>query len=105
MLSPAPPSVLKMAGGENPKRVYGRKSGPSTRMGNVAQVRAAFLAAQDYGRRWDLWEKRGQPKGDLPPPRDLRLETLLEVLRGRALVETHCYRAGQMLLMLDVAGE
>jgi imidazolonepropionase-like amidohydrolase len=105
MRFPGAPPVLKMACGENPKRVYGRKSGPSTRMGNVAQVRAAFLAAQDYGRRWDLWEKRGQPKGDLPPARDLRLESLLEVLRGKVLVENHCYRADEMLLMLDVAAE
>jgi imidazolonepropionase-like amidohydrolase len=102
---PGAPPVLKMACGENPKRVYGKKAGPSTRMGNIAVVRAAFLAAQDYGRRWDLWEKRGQPKGDLPPPRDLRLETLLEVMRGKILVENHCYRADEMLLMLDVATE
>jgi imidazolonepropionase-like amidohydrolase len=105
MRFPGAPSVLKMACGENPKRVYGKKSGPSTRMGNVAQVRAAFLAAQDYGRRWELWEKKGQQRGDLPPPRDLRLETLLEVMRGKVLVENHCYRADEMLIMLDVAAE
>jgi imidazolonepropionase-like amidohydrolase len=105
MRFPGAPAVLKMACGENPKRVYGKKSGPSTRMGNVAQVRAAFLAAQDYGRRWDLWEKKGQQRGDLPPPRDLRLETLLEVMRGKILVENHCYRADEMLLMLDLAAE
>jgi imidazolonepropionase-like amidohydrolase len=105
MRFPGAPAVLKMACGENPKRVYGKKAGPSTRMGNVAQVRAAFSAAQDYWRKWDAFEKKGRAKGDLPPPRDLRLETLADVLRGRILVQNHCYRADEMLLMLDVAAE
>src|SRR2546422_5850862 len=34
---------LKMACGENPKRVYGRRGGPSTRMGNMAGYRAPFI--------------------------------------------------------------
>src|SRR5256714_1039920 len=33
---------LKMACGETPKRVYGRRGGPSTRMGNMAGYRSAF---------------------------------------------------------------
>jgi imidazolonepropionase-like amidohydrolase len=105
MRFPGAPYVLKMACGENPKRVYGKKAGPSTRMGSIAQVRAAFTAAQDYWRKWDAYEKKGRPKGDLPPPRDLRLETLADVLRGRILVQNHCYRADEMLLMMDVAAE
>ena len=105
MRFPGAPYVLKMACGENPKRVYGKKAGPSTRMGNIAGVRAAFSAAQDYWRKWDNYDKKGRQKGDLPPPRDLRLETLAEVLRGRILVQNHCYRADEMLLMLDVAAE
>jgi imidazolonepropionase-like amidohydrolase len=105
MRIPGSPDVLKMACGENPKRVYGKKSGPMTRMGNIAQVRAAFAQAQDYGRKWDAFDKKGRTKGDLPPPRDLKLETLVGVLRGEILVENHCYRADEMLLMLDVAQE
>jgi imidazolonepropionase-like amidohydrolase len=105
MRFPGAPYVLKMACGENPKRVYGKKAGPATRMGNIAQVRAAFNQAQDYWRKWDAFEKKGRAKGDLPPPRDLRLETLSEVLRGKVLVQNHCYRADEMLLMLDVAAE
>jgi imidazolonepropionase-like amidohydrolase len=94
-----------MACGENPKRVYGKKAGPSTRMGNVAQVRAAFLQAADYLRKWDNWRKKARPKGEPPPPRDLKLETLGEVMAGRVLVQNHCYRADEMLLMLDLARE
>src|SRR5712691_2098294 len=71
---------LKMACGENPKRVYGnRAGGPSTRMGNMAGYRGAFIQAEDYRHKWDKWNQ--DQKGD-PPERNLRLETLAEVLRG-----------------------
>jgi len=93
---------LKMACGENPKRVYGQRGGPSTRMGNMAGYRDAFIAAQNYRRRWDKWNKDHQ--GD-PPERNLRNETLAEVLRGNMYVHNHCYRADEMMQMLDLAKE
>src|ERR687889_363882 len=80
---------LKMACGENPKRVYANR-GPSTRMGNVAGYRAAWIQAEQYRRRWDSW-LAGNRQGD-PPSRDLGLETLAEVLRGNIYVHNHCYR-------------
>jgi imidazolonepropionase-like amidohydrolase len=92
---------LKMACGENPKRVY-RSRGPSTRMGNVAGYRAAWIQAEAYKRRWDKWNANHQ--GD-PPARDLGLETLAEVLRGNILVHNHCYRADEMAQMIDIARE
>src|SRR3954467_4146239 len=55
---------LKMACGENPKRVYGNRGGPSTRMGNVAGYRAAWIRAVDYRRKWDKWN--ADHKGDAP---------------------------------------
>ena len=99
--------VLKMACGENPKRVYGieRKVAPSTRMGNYAGYRAAFAQARDYEYKWQLWTKTERKQGKAPPPRDLKLETLVEVLEGRIWVQNHCYRADEMLLMLDLADE
>ena len=92
---------LKMACGENPKRVYSQR-GPSTRMGNVAGYRAAWIEAERYRRRWDKWNADG--KGD-PPERNLGLETLAEVLRGNILVHNHCYRADEMAQMIDIANE
>ena len=93
---------LKMACGENPKRVYGQKGGPSTRMGNVAGYRTAWIEAEQYRRKWDKWN--ADHKGD-PPGRDLNLETLAEVLRGNILVHNHCYRADEMAQMIDIAHE
>ncbi len=124
---------LKMACGENPKRVYGSNhQAPSTRMGNVAGYRQAFADAQDYQQQWDKYNRElaeynkkkneraeGQPKKskdkdgaaekDLTPPsppkRDLKLETLAEVMKGNILVHMHCYRSDEMATMLDVAKE
>ena len=52
MKFPGAPHSLKMACGENPKRVYGsRGSAPSTRMGNMAGYRNAWISAVDYQKR------------------------------------------------------
>ena len=101
MKFPGAPHGMKMACGENPKRVY-RSRGPSTRMGNMAGYRAAFIQAEGYRQRWDKWNRNHE--GDAPT-RDLRLETLAEVLRGNILVQNHCYRADEMALMLDLGHE
>lgn len=93
---------LKMACGENPKRVYGNRGGPSTRMGNVAGYRAEWIKAEQYRRKWDAWLK--DRKGE-PPARDLGLETLAEVLRGNILIQNHCYRADEMAQMIDISHE
>ncbi|MBV8748398.1 MAG: amidohydrolase, partial [Candidatus Eremiobacteraeota bacterium] len=92
---------LKMACGENPKRVYASR-GPSTRMGNMAGYRAAWIAAEAYKRKWDAWN--ATHKGD-PPARDLTLETLAEALRGDIYVHMHCYRADEMAQVIDMSHE
>jgi imidazolonepropionase-like amidohydrolase len=104
MKFPGAPQGLKIACGENPMRTYGgRGRSPSTRMGNVAGYRRAWIDAADYVRRWDSW-RRGNRAGD-PPRRDPQLDTLAGVLRGEILVQNHCYRADEMAIMIDVARE
>ncbi len=101
MKFPGAPYGLKMACGENPKRVYAAR-GPATRMANVAGYRAAWIQAEAYRRRWDKWNARHEGEA---PTRDLGLETLAEVLRGNILVHNHCYRADEMAQMIDIARE
>ena len=108
---------LKMACGENPKRVYGSKlQSPATRMGNVAGYRQAFADAQEYQRGWQKYEREladYEKKKDTDedakqpdePKRDLKLETLRGALEGKILVHIHCYRADEMQVMLDLADE
>ncbi|HTL50486.1 MAG TPA: amidohydrolase [Steroidobacteraceae bacterium] len=118
MKFPGAPQGLKMACGENPKRVYGDNDQfPSTRMGNVAGYRQAFADAKDYMEDWKEYDaevakyEKEKADGDKdavapkPPKRDLKLETLAEVMRGHILVHNHCYRADEMATMLDIAQE
>jgi imidazolonepropionase-like amidohydrolase len=101
MKFPGAPYGLKMACGENPKRVYGNKGGPSTRMGNIATTRATWLKAAAYQRKWEKYERDG---GDMPE-RDLAMDTLRGVLAGKILVHNHCYRADEMAIMIDLSHE
>jgi len=107
MKYPGAPYGLKMACGENPKRIYGgRTRAPSTRMGNVAGYRTAWINAADYARKWEDYRAKADrgEKAD-PPKRDLQLETLVGVLQGEILVENHCYRADEMVQMIGIAQE
>jgi imidazolonepropionase-like amidohydrolase len=107
MKFPGAPYGLKMACGENPKRVYGEKGrAPSTRMGNVAGYRAAWIKAQKYRADWAEYNRKvGAGEATMRPDRDLQLETLAGVLDGEILVQNHCYRADEMLTMIDIAKE
>jgi len=108
MLFPNAPRSIKFASGENPKRVYGsRDQLPSTRMGNFAVQRQALVEAQDYMREWDSYNekvKRGD-KDASPPKRDLKLEALADVLRGKIMVQIHIYRSDEMLTEIAMAKE
>lgn len=106
MKFPEAPYGIKMACGENPKRVYGSQGGPMTRMGNVAGYRQAWAQADEYRTKWAVYatelEAGGSPKR---PTRDLNLDTLAGVLDGDIIVHMHCYRADDMGTMMDVMKE
>jgi imidazolonepropionase-like amidohydrolase len=102
MKFPGAPYGLKMACGENPKRVYGSKGQmPQTRMGNIAYTRQTWIRAKEYDRKWTKYEKAG---GEIPA-QDLALDTLRGVLHGKILVHNHCYRADEMAIMIDMSKE
>lgn len=155
MKFPGAPHGLKIACGENPKRVYGQRSqAPMTRMGNVAGYRKAWIEAEAYKQSWDEYykaladheasikereeareeetveekpddtigqaiakiealieeqmgddEDETQPEPPKPPVRDLGLDTLAGALAGEILVHIHCYRADEMVVMLNIAQE
>jgi len=122
MKFPDAPHGLKMACGENPKRVYGSKGqAPMTRMGNVAGYRQAFADAQAYREEWKKYrrelaeyekkQKSAAGKNDedakppAPPKRNLESETLVGAMEGEILVHIHCYRADEMANMIDLARE
>ena len=112
------PAGMKMALGENPKRVYGeQKKAPSTRMGNAATLRTALVDAQNYLEKWRRYEAdvadyqakveaedkdAEEPK---PPERDLKLEALGKVLRREMKARVHAHRADDMLTAIRIAEE
>jgi imidazolonepropionase-like amidohydrolase len=90
------PSGVKMALGENPKRVYGsKKKMPATRLGNAALMREAFAKAQNYGRQ------REKGEGE----RDLRWEILGDVLDGKLPARCHAHRADDILTAVRISRE
>lgn len=106
MKFPQAPHLLKMACGENPRRVYGegRQQAPMTNMGNIAGLRAAFAAARHYRQKQAQWVSAGADPAE-EPDRNLQLESLAGVLAGEILVQQHCYRAEEMADILELARE
>jgi imidazolonepropionase-like amidohydrolase len=86
---------LNFTGEQRRNQSWERAKFPFTRMGMAAQLRQAFLDAQDYAQRWADYEKKkseGETKSasdkdkkqpPAPPKRDLKLEALLPYLEGK----------------------
>jgi len=100
---------MKMALGENPKRVYGEmlKKYPATRMGNAAVLRESFVEAQNYQRKYQEAEAEAKAKGEEPkwPDRNLKLEALGRVLRHELKARIHCHRADDIVTAINIAEE
>ncbi len=102
---------IKFALGENPKRSRsvgrpGPRRYPNTRMGVMDVIRQAFIQARDYKAEWDNYNRR-QAAGErlIPPRRDLQLDPLVEILEGKRLVHSHCYRQDEILELIRLAEE
>jgi imidazolonepropionase-like amidohydrolase len=112
------PAGMKMALGENPKRVYGgQKKMPATRMGNAAALRSALVEAQNYLDKWERYQADldvykakleagdGEAKSPTRPERDLKMEALGKVLRRELKARIHAHRADDMLTAMRIAEE
>ncbi len=103
------PRTIKFALGENPMRVHGQGSGvrPRTRMGVEQVIRKNFDAALDYRRNREAYLKAQENySGEGAPPRpvakNLRMETLADIIAGDILVHCHSYRADEILMLMRV---
>ena len=94
---------IKFALGENTKRDRNPDRYPSTRMGVQDVIRQAFLDAQEYMEDWDTYEAGGS-RG-IAPRRDLKLESLMQILKGDRWVHSHSYRADEILQLIRLADE
>ena len=99
---------LKMALGENPKRLYGRQGRiPSTRMGNAHIMRKAFIEAKEYKEKWEKYEKEkaAGKKDARRPDKDLKMETLWMVLDKKLSIDCHTYRAEEIVWVINFCKE
>lgn len=102
---------MKMACGENPKRIYGRvgESGPVSRLGESWEFRRAFETAAKLNREQDDWcakaDAVGVEKMDSYLPQDLKWESLGAALRGQVHINTHCYTVPDLEAFVDHTNE
>ena len=99
----APPTI-KFALGENVKQSnWGDRYTtryPQTRMGVEQIIRDEFQAALDYEKAWQRYENN---KNGIPPRRDLELDAIVEILRGKRFVHSHSYVQSEILMLMRVA--
>jgi len=96
------PAGLKVAFGENPKKVYGeQKKMPSTRMGTAALLRETLVKASNYKKKMEKDIK----DPDKVVERDLKMEVLCDVLDGKLPLRAHAHRADDILTAIRIARE
>lgn len=96
------PIGMKAALGENPKTCYGtQKKTPSTRMASAALLREALFKATEYMRKV---ERAVSGKGEYPD-RDMRMESLGQVIRGKIPLRVHAHRADDIMTAVRIARE
>jgi imidazolonepropionase-like amidohydrolase len=89
---------MKMANGTNSRRA---DPFPGTRAKSAALVREQYIKAQEY--RDKIQRANGDP--EKLPPRDLRMEALVEVLEGKRVVHHHTHRHDDILTVIRLSKE
>jgi len=105
--------------GEQRHNDWEKRKFPQTRMGMAAQLRQAFLDAQDYAQHWAEYEKKKSEaaqkpadksddkdkKPPTPPKRDLKLEALLPYLEGKKPIVLAAEEANDLQTAVSLAHE
>ena len=105
------PRTIKFALGENPKRANFRAPGiqqryPATRMGVEETIRQAFTEGREYIKKWDNFEAAKKRGEDVVAPRkDIKLEAIADILRGKIDIHSHCYRADEIAMLINLTEE
>ena len=117
---------LNFTGDQRRNESWEKRKFPQTRMGMAAQLRQAFLDAQDYAQHWADYEKKKaeaaqktddkDKKGDdkdkdkdkkppTAPKRDLKLEALLPYLQGKKPIVLAAEEANDLQTAVSLAHE
>ena len=95
------PAAMKIAFGENPKRVYKAKNKmPTTRMATAALIRQILSMAKAYKVKKENTLKEGKYFEE-----NFKLEALLPVINKEIPLKAHCHRADDILTAIRIAKE
>lgn len=95
------PAAMKIAFGENPKRVYnGKGKMPRTRMATASLLRQTLIETQNYLNKKIKAEEKGE-SFDI----NLKMESLIPVLEKKMPLKAHCHRADDILTAIRIAKE
>lgn len=95
------PIAMKVAFGENPKRVYnGQKKSPITRMATAALLRETLYKAKTYMEKMENVEDESKK-----PDYDMKMEALVPVLKKEIPLKAHAHRADDIFTALRIAKE
>jgi imidazolonepropionase-like amidohydrolase len=103
--------IVKFALGENVTRASStapadERRFPMSRMGVDFTVRYWFTKAKEYDQEWQAYRAavRTNPAA-IEPRRDLRLEALVDIMKGDLKVHSHSYRGDEILMLIRAADE
>lgn len=98
------PIAVKAAFGENPKHVYGESNkAPGTRMATAALFRETMFKALEYMNKIDKHEN--DPAENDKPDYDMKLETIIRILKGELPIKAHAHRADDIMTAIRLAKE
>lgn len=101
------PVAMKMALGENPKRVYGQSKGksPVTRMSSAAIIRETLYQVKEYIDLKENYENSENKDVSKKPKLNFRLESLIPVLKREIPAHIHCHKADDIYTAIRLAKE
>lgn len=95
------PIAMKVAFGENPKRVYdSQKKSPMTRMATAAILRETLFKARTY-----MEKKENTEDPAKMPDYDMKMEAMIKVLKKEIPLKAHAHRADDIFTALRIAKE
>ncbi len=98
------PVAMKAALGENPKSVYvEKKEMPTTRMATASLMRQVLFEAKEYADKKEKAIK--DPENNDEPDFDMKLESMIPVVKGELLLKVHAHRADDIATAVRIKNE
>lgn len=95
-------AAMKIAFGENPKRVYnGKNKMPMTRMGTAGLLRETLYKAKEYAKAKQNTDAQKKDENKF----DFQMESLMPVMEKKIPLKAHAHRADDIFTAIRIAKE